>query len=277
MLPEMIIRQWEEHAPWQEPVQVEHDLVMSRILVEIFQDEFLSEHLIFRGGTAINKFHFSPKKRFSEDLDFSQFHEGPIKPIQSKILRLIEEIEGIDFVKSKRSEIGWKYFFKFEPEDPTVDSRRLKIEINTRDHFTLFGRTTETYAIHNRWFRGEAEISTVDIEGLMAGKLVALYDRKKGRDLFDLAQGLKEEIMDATKVIKGFVDYLARDNRAVSRAEFELNLSGKLRDEDFRTDVLPTLTPDIDYSPDEAVRTVHEHLVSKLDGAPYQGDDNIFK
>ncbi len=276
MLPEAIIRQWEARAPWRDPVQVEHDLVMSRILVEMFQDEFLSEHLIFRGGTAINKFYFSPKKRFSEDLDFSQFHEGPIKPIQSKLLRLIENIEGINFEKSKRSRLGWKYFFDFEPEDPTVKSQRLKIEINTRDHSTLFGRKTETYTIDTQWFSGESNISTVSVEGLMTGKMVALYDRKKGRDLFDLAEGLKEGIMDPEKVVKGFVEYLERDNRSVSRAEFEMNLSEKLKDDEFRKDVEPTLTTDIEYSPDKAVEIVHAELIQQLAGDPYQGEDNIF-
>jgi len=276
MIPRDILQAWRGVAPWNAFDQIEHDLILSRILVEMFQDEFLSEHLIFRGGTAINKFHFSPPKRFSEDLDFTQFHEGPIKPIQSKILRLIEDIEGLEFAKPGRGGLGWKYYFDFEPEESAVRTRRIKIEINTRDHFTLFGRTTRVFEMKSPWFSGKANVTTVKAEGLMTGKMVALYDRAKGRDLFDLSEALKDKIIDPNEVIEGFNNYLRRDERSVSRAEFEMNLSRKLCDHDFREDVLPTLGMDMEYSPDEAAQRVHDKLIKKLPGAPYKGEENIF-
>ena len=46
---------WRETAPWTESKQVEQDLIISRAIVEIFNDVFLREELRFRGGTALNK------------------------------------------------------------------------------------------------------------------------------------------------------------------------------------------------------------------------------
>jgi len=51
MIGKPFIAKWQEHAPWKEFAQVEQDLIISRALVEIFSDEFLREHLAFRGGT----------------------------------------------------------------------------------------------------------------------------------------------------------------------------------------------------------------------------------
>ena len=38
--------------PWSDPSMVEQDLLISRVLVSIFSDEFLASQLAFRGGTA---------------------------------------------------------------------------------------------------------------------------------------------------------------------------------------------------------------------------------
>lgn len=53
MIPADFITEWRSQAPWVESSQVERDLVISRALVEIFEDDRLSEALAFRGGTAL--------------------------------------------------------------------------------------------------------------------------------------------------------------------------------------------------------------------------------
>ena len=58
MIPAMNIVAWSENAPWAEQRQIEQDLIISRALVELFNDPFLVEQLRFRGGTALNKLHF---------------------------------------------------------------------------------------------------------------------------------------------------------------------------------------------------------------------------
>lgn len=50
MIPRAAIVAWRRVARWASDAQVEQDLVISRVLVELFSDEFLREHLAFRGG-----------------------------------------------------------------------------------------------------------------------------------------------------------------------------------------------------------------------------------
>jgi predicted nucleotidyltransferase component of viral defense system len=38
-------------------------------MIAIYQDEFLSQRLVMRGGTALNKLYLHPQPRYSEDID----------------------------------------------------------------------------------------------------------------------------------------------------------------------------------------------------------------
>ncbi len=62
--------------------------------------------------------------------------------------------------------------------------------------------------IRCRWFEGRADIPVYQIEELMATKLRTLYQRRKGRDLFDLAAALRLQNIRAEKVLTTF---LSRD------------------------------------------------------------------
>ena len=87
MIPESAILEWSNTVPWNSNAQVEQDLIICRALVEIFNDEFLSSHLAFRGGTALHKLYLQPQPRYSEDIDLVQIRSEPIK---ETIIRLSE-------------------------------------------------------------------------------------------------------------------------------------------------------------------------------------------
>ena len=93
MISKPYIAQWREYAPWTEFAQVEQDLIISRTLVELFSDDFLREHIAFRGGTALHKLYLNPAPRYSEDIDLVQVKEGPIKPIMKGIGEVITFFE----------------------------------------------------------------------------------------------------------------------------------------------------------------------------------------
>ena len=65
MIPISDIRAWNNVVPWITNEQIEQDLIISRSLVEIFSDDFLSENLVFRGGTALHKLYLNPQSRYS--------------------------------------------------------------------------------------------------------------------------------------------------------------------------------------------------------------------
>jgi predicted nucleotidyltransferase component of viral defense system len=114
MIPRSYIAQWREHAPWRSNAQVEQDLIISRALVEIFSDDFLREHLAFRGGTALHKLYLNPAPRYSEDIDLVQIKEGPVKPILQAIDKRIIFFEEERVVKQKASNNTILYRFTSE-------------------------------------------------------------------------------------------------------------------------------------------------------------------
>ena len=72
---------------------------------------------------------------------------------------------------------------------------RLKIEINTREHFNVLGLKQIPYKVENSWFLGECMLTGYELEKLLGTKLRALYQRRKGRDLFDLYWALQQLLM----------------------------------------------------------------------------------
>ena len=54
MIPENFIEEWRDKAPWQTLAMVEQDLIISRALVEIFNQPKIKSSLAFRGGTALH-------------------------------------------------------------------------------------------------------------------------------------------------------------------------------------------------------------------------------
>jgi len=69
LIPQREIIAWRATAPWPSDVQVEQDLLITRCVAAIFNDEFLRDNLAMRGGTALHKVHLAPATRYSEDID----------------------------------------------------------------------------------------------------------------------------------------------------------------------------------------------------------------
>ena len=54
MIPERAIKEWSEFLPWMTNEYIEQDLIICRAVCSLYNDEYLSEHLAFRGGTYFN-------------------------------------------------------------------------------------------------------------------------------------------------------------------------------------------------------------------------------
>ncbi len=98
----------------------------------------------------------------------------------------------------------------------------------------------------------------------------ALFQRRKGRDLYDLWLGLTTLEPDEAHIIECLGAYLARTEASISRAEFEANMVGKLASPDFRADVAPLLRDPEGYDVDVASSLVHDRLIAGLPGEPWK-------
>jgi len=166
--------------------------------------------------------------------------------------------------KSDISSRGATLTYRFESELPPVIRLRLKIEINTREHLCLLPIQQTEFAVDSRWFSGEATLPIYATTELLGTKLRALYQRRKGRDLFDLWQAHQAGVLDAPAVADAFVHYMRAENHPVSSAEFSLNLAAKMKHAGFLSDTPPLLRPGIHYNPTEAFDWVQADLISQL-------------
>jgi len=262
LIPRANITAWRGIAPWPDDAQVEQDLVISRALVELYSNPLLAESLAFRGGTALNKMYLDPPVRYSEDIDLVQKESGPIGEISREIHGVLDDWLGHPRTSSSENSFTMKYRFEtsFEP----VIKARLKIEINTREHFSVHGFKKREISVKNPWFNGSAELSTYSISELLGTKLRALFQRKKGRDLFDLWIGLKHPDISPDDLIESYMAYMEFGGTPVKRARFEDNVESKMEDERFLKDIEPLLRQEIEYDPHKAWETVREKIVSRL-------------
>ena len=84
---------------------------------------------------------------------------------------------------------------------------KLKIEINTTEHFQVLPLKTIPFSMDSGWFKGAADIITYEMDELMATKLRALYQRRKGRDLFDVWYVATHELINLSRVFDIFSKY----------------------------------------------------------------------
>jgi len=265
MIPLDYITAWRGNAPWPQLSQIEQDLIICRALVELYTHPVVAKNLAFRGGTALFKLHLLPA-RYSEDIDLVQMQAGPIGPIMDAVQEKINPWLGIP--KRKQSEGRVTLIWRVESEEGLP--LRLKVEINSREHFTVLGYQQFEFRMASRWYTGSALISSYRIDELLGTKLRALYQRKKGRDLFDLWQTAKTLAVNPETVVSCFLQYMEYEEHQISRAEFEMNLFEKLDDSRFLDDISPLLTTGSSWDPRAAARYVLDSLAPLMPGDAWQ-------
>lgn len=262
MIPRAYIVEWRSQAPWKTDAHVEQDLILSRTLLEIFSDDLLRSALAFRGGTALHKLHLAPAARYSEDLDFVQIQPGPIGPILDRLHQRLDPLLGNPMRKQKQGNVVLSY--RFPSEIPPIAPLRLKVEINTREHFTVFGLEEHLFAMESQWKTETCKITTYCLDELLGTKLRALYQRRKGRDLFDLWYALTQSSADPTRIIEAFSAYLQKADQIITREDFLKNLDEKIAHVDFFNDIHVLLRPEIAYDAQAAHVTVVDQLLQLL-------------
>ncbi len=265
MIPLDYITTWRVNAPWPQLSQIEQDLIICRALVELYTHPVVAKNLAFRGGTALFKLHLLPA-RYSEDIDLVQMQAGPIGPIMDAVQEKINPWLGVP--KRKQSEGRVTLIWRVESEEGLP--LRLKVEINSREHFTVLGYQQFEFRMASRWYTGSALISSYRIDELLGTKLRALYQRKKGRDLFDLWQTAKTLTVNPETVVSCFLQYMEYEEHQISRAEFEMNLFEKLDDSRFLDDISPLLTTGSSWDSRAAARYVLDSLAPLMPGDAWQ-------
>lgn len=260
MIPETFIQAWRKNALWQTYDQIEQDLIISRALVDLYNDPHVSEALVFRGGTALNKLFINPPSRYSEDIDFVQKTADPIGKTINAIREALKPWLGDP--KWKITQRSAKLVYKFESINKAAS--KLKIEINTTEHFQVLPLKKVPFSVNSDWFKGAADIITYEMDELMATKLRALYQRRKGRDLFDMWYVTTNDLINLNQVFDIFAKYCTYNGMKISREEFIKNLEQKKDNRDFHVDMSLLLPSKLHWNFMEAYRFVVDNVISRL-------------
>jgi predicted nucleotidyltransferase component of viral defense system len=269
MIPRASLIAWSARAPWPSEDQVEQDLIISRLLVEIAADPLLSKELAFRGGTCLHKLHLEEPLRYSEDLDFVRTNQRPLLGEIFDALRSISNRVGLREHRrrfpSQDSDVA-TIWFEAEAESGAA-TIRVKVETNVVESAPHRGHVFIPYAVESPWWSGDAEVRTFVLEDILATKVRALCQRRKGRDLFDLWIGLNRPRIDAGEIAAALCHYMQA--RVYSYPQLVGHLKTKLDDADFAADLrgLVRSLPD-DYDIPTALELVRRRIGLKLRNVP---------
>ncbi|MBK7108850.1 MAG: nucleotidyl transferase AbiEii/AbiGii toxin family protein [Bacteroidetes bacterium] len=201
--------------------------------------------------------------RYSEDIDLVQIKAGSIGKV---IYHIREALSFLGKAKVEAGETMATMKFRFDSEFPPIVSLRLKIETNCREHFTVLGWEKKPFEVKSSWFNGECNLITYKLEELLGTKLRALYQRRKGRDLYDLWKALTTSNLNPDLLIKCYKEYMnfSLEKPIPSKKEFLMNIEAKKIDTDFLGDTTALLSPDEKYNHEEAFKIVIDTLIERM-------------
>jgi predicted nucleotidyltransferase component of viral defense system len=264
-------------VPWSAQYQIEQDLLLCQAMAALFDDAFLSSQIAMRGGTLLHKVHLAPPARYSEDIDLVVVGSRPAEHIRRAIRRVLMDVLG-----SPRASV-WDTI-TLAIRNTVKPSRVLRITYSIRSIIEP-GRTldivVEANVTERRPHRSvvempfsfpfrdkpiQTEIKGYDIHEMLGTKMRALFQRRRGRDLFDLYWALTKSRnpVDPSAVIESFQHYLKQESTRAGRVEFIGILEGHLEDGGFCSDTESLLRHGIDYDPRSAGNYVIDNLLNLL-------------
>lgn len=177
MIPNAYITEWRLQNPWPDDAQVEQDLIICRALVEIFQVPELYESFAFRGGTALHKLHVRRPIRYSEEIDLVQVKAESSGDAIDAIRKALDPWLGTP--KRERATNSFKLIYRISSEGEPPKQIKLKIEVNTREHFALMGYKDIQFEVKSRWFSGKANITDLCPRRTIGNKNAGIVSTKK--------------------------------------------------------------------------------------------------
>ena len=261
MIPQTYIIEWRKFAPWITNAFIEQDLILSKALAEIFSDNFLSEKLALRGGTAIHKVILQPQVRYSEDIDLVQIQAEPSGQMINRIRKVLSFLGK---PKINQKNFNNTLIFRFDSEIQPIVPLKLKVEINTREHFNLLSLEEIEFNVESSWFTGYTTVKTYNINELLGSKLRALYQRSKGRDLFDIWYVMTKMEVNPEVIISSFHKFIEFQGVKIKREDYLKNLEAKITNPLFLGDIEALLRPGIDFKLDLAFEVIKNKLIMKI-------------
>jgi predicted nucleotidyltransferase component of viral defense system len=264
-------------VPWSAQYQVEQDLLLCRAMAALFDDAFLSGQIAMRGGTLLHKAHLAPASRYSEDIDLVVVGTRPEDHVRRAIRRVLTDVLGIPKASvwsalklAVRNAVQPSRVLRMTYSLPSIiePGRMLDIviEANVTERKPHRAVVEIPFSFPFRDKPVQTRIKGYDIHEMLGTKMRAMFQRKRGRDLFDLYWALTKSAkpVDPAAIIKSFQHYMKQEGTKAGRAEFVGILEAHLKDRGFCSDMEPLLRHGISYDPQSAGNYIKANLLSLL-------------
>ena len=184
------------------------------VLQAIAEDRDLKTRVALKGGTALNVFHLR-LDRLSVDIDLN--YVGAVdraameadRPLVDEALLRLLEAQGYQVRRQPPGHAGGKWVARYG--SALGGGASIEVDLNYMARGPLFGVQTMTSTPLGGV--SATGISVLDLHEVVAGKLVALLDRRAARDLFDARRILETQTLDWSLVRVGVLAWGAAGRR----------------------------------------------------------------
>jgi len=214
-------------TPWE---VLERDYVLSFILAGMVETDRLSDHLVFKGGTALKKCYFGDY-RFSEDLDFSALPgsprgvvlDGEMGKACDRARGFMNEYAPVEIAceryREKQPHPGGQAAYEIRVQLPWHKKPMVRVLVEITTDETVLKEPINRPILHGYGERVTSRIKTYSLEEIIAEKMRAIlqqekrmkakgWSRSRARDYYDLWRILRA--YKGSLDLKGFKGLLKR-------------------------------------------------------------------
>ncbi len=248
------VKVWADEQGLPDLLFAELDYRLVKTLEALYSNDFLSERLCMKGGTAINKLYLGETSRLSVDLDFN--HLGSKEEVL-KEKRAVRELI-VEVLKKQDNSYDVHYerpygLTRIKVRYKTVGGpiQNFKIEISHVERFPILPPLKKEIKTPD----GLANVLTYTLEELTSTKLRALLERFKGRDIYDL-YFISQLKPDTTVVRKMFLYYFYRSRKVFNPKVHYKAIIKRYESGNYVDDVTDFVKPTVTFNLREAAKDV---------------------
>ena len=256
-----ILRNWADEGGIPDLTLAELDYRLVHALRAIYTDPFLRNRLCLKGGTALNKLYLPGTSRLSVDLDFNAI--GSKEQVLRERTPIGEAIAAALAQQDSNYDLSYRgrydqltVYARFSPLSGTA-RQRLKVEVSFIERFAILGQVE--LSLVPSPFDEPLAVNTYHLEELTSTKLRALYDRRKGRDIYDLFR-IADHDLNQAAVRKMVLYYFYRANKVFHYPTFVRNVELKIAERGFRDDVRSLIRHGVELDWETACQQVLAHF-----------------
>ena len=242
-------------------------LRIAEVLRFMNADPLLSEHLVLKGGTAINLL-IADMPRLSVDIDMDVVPDMP----KDEMLALRKDIEEV--ISGYMSAEGYSYnqasrrsysldglLYNYTNAGGNQDHIKIELNYSLRSHlFEAADRPMKSLNLQT-----DFTVRCLDSVEIYAAKANALMSRAAARDLYDFSYMISNKLLTGQEDLfrKAIIFYATISADKVNK-EFDLTAMDKITPSKIRRDLFPVLRTRGRFDLDEHKRICREYLTELM-------------